>query len=98
MTEPTPSSLPADGFTIPEGIRKALAALRHDLPALLADRRSRGKWACYCSTGRVAIGKDYLALIKEVIRRKIPDDEFIIERVEPGAGSEEEEEIDSNPV
>ena len=95
MTELT-SSLIGQDFTIPEGIRKACAALRRDLPALLADRRARGKWACYCTTGLVGIGTDYAELIGKAIRRKIPTGEFIIERIEPGAGSEEEEEIVHN--
>lgn len=77
------------------GILKARALLRADLSALLADRRSRGKWACYSSEGRVGIGNDYLELIRECVRRDIPDDAFIVERVEPRAGSDEEEEVES---
>jgi hypothetical protein len=42
----------------------------------------------------VAIGKDYLALIGECIKRNIPDDCFIIQRIQVGAGSEEEEEVE----
>ena len=72
---------------VPIGILKARAALRTDLPALLADRTSRGKWACYSSEGRVGIGDDHLALIRECVRRGIPDDAFIVERVEPGASA-----------
>jgi hypothetical protein len=83
---------------VPVGILKARAALRTDLPALLADRKSRGKWACYSSDGRVGIGEDHLALIRECVRRGISDDAFIVERVEPGAGSDEEEEIESRPA
>ena len=43
----------------------------------------------------VGIGRDYLALVGECNRRGIPPSEWIIERIEPGAGSEEEEEIES---
>jgi len=46
----------------------------------------------------VGIGDDYLALIRECVRRGIPDGAFIVERVEPGAGSDEEEEIESRPA
>jgi hypothetical protein len=82
-------------FEVSPGILKARALLRADLTALLADRRSRGKWACYSSEGRVGIGNDHLALIRECVRRDIPDNAFIIERVEPGAGSDEEVEVES---
>ena len=82
-------------FEIPEGILRARAALRHDLPALLANRRARGKWACYTGEGQVGIGKDFLALIRECVRRGLGDDMFIIERVQPNAGSDEEVEMES---
>ena len=99
MTDLTPESIrtvdSSAGAEIPQGIIRARAALRRDLPALLADRRTRGKWACYSSDARIAIGTDYTALIRECVQRRIPDDEYVIERVAPNAGSEEEEEIDS---
>ncbi len=97
MIEPTVTETPKPA-DIPEGIRLARAALRRDLPALLADRTTRGKWACYSGNERVGIGADYLALIRECVRRGIPDDCFVIERVTPRAGSEEEEEIDHRDV
>ena len=80
---------------IPEGIRLARAALRHDLPALLASWWTRGKWACYSRDGKVAIGRDYFALIREAARRGLPEGQYIIARIEPGAGNDEEEEIES---
>ncbi len=89
ITETEPS------YEIPEGIRLARAGLRRDLPALLASWWTRGKWACYSANGRVGIGRDYLALVRECNRRGIPENEFIIERITPRAGSEEEEEIES---
>ena len=78
---------------IPEGIRKARANLRRDLPSLLASRWTRGKWACYSAQGKVAIGRNYRKLIRECNRRGIPPDDWIIERIEPGAGSDIEEDI-----
>src|SRR5687768_12196907 len=98
MTETTPPTPPVEqepAFEVPEGIRKARAHLRADLPALLASWWTRGKWALYSKDGRVRVGRDYRKLIDEVVRRNIPDGDYIIERVEPGAGSDEEEEIDS---
>ncbi|HKB00593.1 MAG TPA: hypothetical protein VKD90_00175 [Gemmataceae bacterium] len=94
-TPPTPPVEPEPALAVPEGICKARAHLRADLPALLASRRTRGKWALYSKDGRVKIGPDYRKLIDEVVRRDIPDGEYVIERVEAGAGSEEEDEIDS---
>ena len=86
---------------IPEmspGVRASKAALRRDLPALLADRRKRGKYACYHLEERLGVNGDYLALVRECNRRQLPDGTFIIERIKPGAGSEEEVEIDSFDV
>ena len=88
---------PPTPFRVPEGIRRSRAALRRDLPELLASRRTRGKWACYQGDERIGIGRDYATLMRECNRRDIPDGEFIIERVEPGAGNDEEEEIDRRP-
>lgn len=95
MAEQTTTKSPIE---IPTGIVSAKAALRKDLPALLADRWSRGKWACYSNEGCVGIGNNYLTLIRECAKRGIPDDAFIIERIEPGAGNDEVEEIESRQV
>jgi hypothetical protein len=94
MTELTPEPS-APEILVAVGIPKARAALRRDLPALLNDRRVRGKWACYSSEGPIGIGDDYLALIRECVSRGIADDAFIVERVAPGAARDEEEEIES---
>ena len=95
MSEPTQAEAQID---IPEGIRRARAALRRDLPALMASWWTRGKWACYGVNGKIGIGKDSLALLKEALRRNTPEGEFIIERIAPGAGSDEEEEIEIHDV
>ncbi len=95
MTELTPQQPPAAESPFPElpkGIRRSKAALRRDLPALLAVRRNRGKSVCYRGDERVGIG-DFLTLMGECNRRGFADDEFIIDRIEPGAGSEEEEDV-----
>jgi len=102
MNEVTPPlQSPADAeppVQIPEGIRQARAHLRKDLPALLSSWWTRGKLACYNKDGRVMIGRNYFKLIDEINRRGIPDDEFVIARIVPGAGSEEEEVIDAFDV
>jgi len=95
MSESTVNEIATE---IPAGILQARAALRRDLPALLANPRTHGKWACYSGTVQIGIGTDYLALIHECVRREIPDDEYVIERIAHGAGSEEEEEIEGRNV
>ena len=88
----------AAGTDIPEmseGIRRAKAALRRDLPTLLASRQNRGKYVCYHLGQRIGIDKDYFALIRECNRRRIPSSEFIVERITPRAGSVEEIEIET---
>lgn len=97
MSEPAVTETPKSA-EIPAGILRARAALRRDLPTLLADRKSRGQWACYSGDARIGIGNDYLALIRECVHRGIADEDYIIERVTPAAGSEEEEEIESRDV
>ncbi len=84
------------GLSCPEmadGVRRSLRAIRRDLPELMANRRNRGKFVCYHLEKRIGIDKDKLALIREVVRLDISDDEYIIERIEPGAGNEEELEL-----
>ena len=98
MTElprPTPPIEQDPKFAVPEGILKARAHLRADLPGLLASRWTRGKLALYSKDWRVKIAWDYAILMREVGRRNLPREQYVIERIEPGAGSDEEEEIDS---
>lgn len=85
----------ADVPEIPEGIRRAKAALRRDLPELLAGRRTRGKWVCYHLETRIGISKDDMDLIRECNRRNIPHDEYTIEQITPDAGSVLEIEIET---
>jgi hypothetical protein len=83
---------------IPSGITRSRASLRRDLPALLADRKTRGKWVCYSGDTRIGIGTDYFALIRECANQGIPEDAFIIERITDRAGNDEEDEIETRYV
>ena len=94
MTDPTPAPPTADPFEIPEGIRRAKAALRRDLTELLANRRNRGKWVCYWLEQRLCISRRYTDLIDAINRLNVPDREYIFDKIDERAGSEEEEEID----
>lgn len=95
MTDPTVTPT-EQSHEIPEGIRRSLAALRRDLPELLASWWKRGKWVCYAGDERIGISRDYLTLIRKIAARGLKDDEFIVERVEPGAGREEVDDIELN--
>ena len=77
---------------VPEGIREAQRAFFRDLPTLLGDRRSRGKWVVYHRGRRLALGRRERDVLEEVLRRGIPSDEFCTFVVEPR--SQEPEEVD----
>lgn len=68
-----------------EGIRLARAAIRRDLPAMLAERRTRGKWAGYGRDTRVIVDKNYEKVLNECFRRGYRDDEIMVIKVEPDA-------------
>jgi hypothetical protein len=80
-----------DDFEIPEGIRQARAVLKRDLPALLANRKTRGRYVCYQRAQLIAINKSYVRLVKECVRLGVKDGEVLIVKVEPGAADDEEE-------
>ena len=84
MTELTPQ-------LVPEGIVKARAAFLRDFPALMADRKTRGKHVCYHNDKLVAIHKDYRKLVQKMYARGIPDNAWLI--VEVSAESERIEQI-----
>ena len=68
---------------VPEGIVKARAAFLRDFPALMADRKTRGKHVCYHNDELVAIHKDYFKLVQEVYSRNIPANASLIVEVSP---------------
>ena len=84
MTELTPQ-------LVPEGIVRARAAFLRDFPALMADRKTRGKYVCYHNDKVVAVHKDYFKLVQEVYARKIPENAWLI--VEVTTESERMEQI-----
>jgi hypothetical protein len=81
-----------------EGIRRSKTALRRDLPDLLADRCNRGKYVCYHRDERIGISDDYFGLIRQCVDRNLAEDEYIVEEIFPGAGREEEVEIETPNV
>jgi len=87
---PQVASLPAADSDIPVGIREARAAFRRDLPRLLADGRTRGKYVCYHRSGLVVVSNDYRGIIDECNRREFPENEYLVEKVVPGERPDEE--------
>jgi len=83
--EPKNTEVPASSLDeVPEGIRRARAAFIRDFPALIANRRTRGKYVCYHNEKCVAITKNYRAMIDEVNRQNIPEDAYLLFQVIPG--------------
>jgi len=64
---------------IPPGIREAQAALRRDLPALLAEHYD--KCALYHGARRLAIARTERELIEECLRRGLKSDEYYIGKI-----------------
>jgi hypothetical protein len=83
MSEPNPEAVNGpDPFEIPEGIRRSREALKRDLPALLADRRLRGKTIAYANGERIGIHRDELPLLREAFRRGYRDDQIYVGIIE----------------
>lgn len=82
VTELTPEAKSSDAV-VPEGIQKARAAFLRDFPALMADRRTRGKYVCYHNDARVAVAKDYVSIVRKAIELKIPEDASLFFKVDP---------------
>src|SRR5437667_39203 len=94
MTDHTPALTPhtaeVGGPDVPEGIRRARAAFLSDVAALLADRGTCGRYVCSHRDKRVIVADDYRSVIAEVVKRDIPEDEYLVIRVTPGAGREQQ--------
>jgi hypothetical protein len=82
---PPPKSMNGDqepSLQVPPGILRSQQAYWRDLPELLKDNRTRGKWVCYHGDERIGIG-ERTALIRETLRRGIPDDAYYIDGIQP---------------
>jgi hypothetical protein len=78
-------------IAVAPGIRRSQAAMRRDLPGLLADPRLRGKFVAYHGDERVGIADRMWDLIEECQRRGLADDTYDIGVIEPVTLIEEEE-------
>ncbi len=105
LVESTPSD--CDGI-VPPGILRSQQAFWRDLPELLRNKRNRGKWVCYHCDERVGIAKSDEPLIRECIRRRIPENAYHLDVIAPhalppwepeeieGGGHEVDEDIDED--
>jgi len=69
---------------IPPGIRRSQEAFWRDLPRLLEIARNRGKWAAYTGDERIGIAGTKTELVRDVVRRGIPKEEYYVGRIKPG--------------
>jgi hypothetical protein len=63
---------------IPPGILRSQEAFWRDLPELLSQKKLRDQWVCYHGNERIGIAKDDIPLIRECIRRKLPEDSYYL--------------------
>ena len=77
--------------TIPEGIQRSQQALRRALPELLAKPKYYHQWVAYHGEERIGMAREKTALIRECLRRGLPDDEYYVGWIDPCELIEEEE-------
>ena len=77
---------------VSEDLRRSQEAFHRDLPAMLKDRRLRGKYVAYHGDDRIGVAEDDEPLIRECLRRALRADQYAIEVIEPK--SPEPEEVD----
>jgi hypothetical protein len=82
-------------LSVSASIRQSQESFWRNLPELLKDRRNKGLWVCYHRDERIGIG-NYEELIRECVRRGLPENEYDIEVIEPHASPPwEPEEIEA---
>jgi hypothetical protein len=67
---------------IPPMVLRSQQAFWRDLPALLKDKRNRGKWAAYHGEERVAIDRSDVEAYQACFRRGLKHGEFYVGRLE----------------
>jgi len=73
LLEPGDSST-AITSAIPPGVLRSQQAFWRDLPGLVAQTRLRGHWVLYHGDERIGMAQDANELIRECVRRQLPDD------------------------
>jgi hypothetical protein len=90
--EPTehPVAVTETHTDVPEGVRRARATFLRDFSALITDHKTRGKYVCYHNDARVIVANNYVAMIREVVAKGIPQDASLIFKVTPAAELEQQ--------
>jgi hypothetical protein len=83
---PAPEPVPE----VPPGIRRSQEAFLRDLPVLMANPKNRGRWVAYHGDERIGIARDPDVLIREILRRGIPDDAYDLAVIRPHEPEPEE--------
>jgi hypothetical protein len=82
ISDPVPHPLAeGDAWGVPPGILRSQQAFWRELPALLRDRRNRGRWAAYHGDERIGIAVKKAELIQAMLRRGIPRDDYYVGRI-----------------
>jgi hypothetical protein len=68
---------------VPLGILRSQRAFWRNLPGLLKDKRNHGRWVAYHGDELVGIARTESELLRECIRRRLPDDEYDLDVIEP---------------
>jgi hypothetical protein len=61
---------------VPEGIRRSREAFLRDLPALLARKRLRGRWALYHGDKRLGTWRNAQRMMREIVKLSLREDEI----------------------
>jgi hypothetical protein len=68
---------------IPLGILRSQQTFWRDLPGLLRQKKYHGYWAAYHREEQIGTAPTKTELIREILRRHIPKDDYYIGRVRP---------------
>ncbi|HEV3121952.1 MAG TPA: hypothetical protein VGY53_08625 [Isosphaeraceae bacterium] len=80
----------AEEVHVPDGIRRSQEAFFRDLPELLKERRSRGRYVAYHGNERVMISRSEIDVIRECVRRGLQSDQYDVFMIRPQSPLPEE--------
>jgi hypothetical protein len=84
LLEPQPMQEgPEEASDIPPGILRSQQAFWRDLPQLLKNKRNVDKWVCYHGDERIGIAASDEPLIRECLRRGLPNDQYDLLIIRP---------------
>lgn len=84
----SPDSVPD---AVPPGIKESQAALRRDLPALLANKKVYHWWVAYHRDKRIGVARTKIALIAECQGHGLSHDQYYVAWIDESELIEEEE-------